>query len=84
MRPATRITVTYAVIALVMAGCVVFLEWAVYQSRSWPGSLEDALRPFALIGLPVVGLSMICATVFDPLARRVVRRLRFRELQKQF
>lgn len=77
MRPSTRISVTYAAIALVMAGCIVFLEWAVYQSRPWPGSLEDSLRPFALIGRPAIGLSMICATLFDPLAKRVVRRLRF-------
>ena len=83
MRKSTRITVTYAVIALVMAGCVVFLEWAVYQSRSWPGSLEDALRPFALIGLPFVGLFMIYATLFDPVARRIVRQLRFKELKEQ-
>jgi hypothetical protein len=66
-------------VAFVMAGCIAWLEWATYTYRPWPGTLEEALRPFLLTVLPVIGLSMIIQAIFDPLAWRVVRRLRLKE-----
>ena len=76
MQPSTRIIVAYTLAAFVMAGCIAWLEWTAYLWRPWSGTLEEVLRPFVLIGLPAIGLSMFVQTIFDPLAWRVVRRLR--------
>lgn len=79
MHPSTRISLTYAVIALIMAAATSFLAYQVWEWQPAPDTLGHELRLVALVILPLVGLSQVIQIAGDPLAWRLIRMLRRKE-----
>lgn len=79
MHPPTRISLTYAAIALIMVAASSFLAYQVWAWQPAPDTLGHELRLVALIMLPLLGLSQAIQIACDPLAWRVIRMLRRKE-----
>ena len=79
MHKSTRISLTYTVIALIMAAATSFLAYQVWVWQPAPDALGHELRLVALVILPLLGLSQAIQVACDPLAWRVIRMLRRKE-----
>lgn len=80
MLASTRISLTYKVGActiLALAGSIAYSIW-LYQPD--PETLGELLRPIGLMLVIVAGLGQACMIATDPLARRVVRFLRYKSM----
>lgn len=81
MTQSTRIAITYATIALIMAVSTGFLAYEAWEWQPPPNTMAHDMRLVALIMLPLLGLSQAIQITCDPLAWRVIRMLRRKERQ---
>lgn len=81
MIQSTKIALTYATIALIMAVATGFLVYEAWEWQPPPNTMAHDMRLVALIMLPLLGLSQVIQITCDPLAWRVILMLRRKERQ---
>jgi len=79
MHKSSRILLIYSASALIATAASCVLTYLVWEWQVIPNTLEQVIRPVALIAIPILGLSLVVQIVGDPLAWRVVRMQRRKE-----
>jgi len=80
MLASTRISLTYKIVAcliLILTGVLAYVIWS-YQPDA--NTLGEVLRPIGLVIVLAAGLAQAYMTAIDPLAKRVVRSLRYKSM----
>jgi hypothetical protein len=80
MRASTRISIAYSGMGLALASLTGVLAYLLWIYEPMPETLEELLKPVGLVFLLLVGLTQAGLVFADPLARRVVRMLRHKDL----
>jgi len=80
MRTSTRISLTYKFLACVSLSLTSLLAYIIWSYQPVPDTLGEALQPFGIGASLLAGITQAYLTVADPLARRVVRMLRYKSL----
>lgn len=78
MRVSTRIIITYATLGTSLAALSGILAYLLWIYEPIPGTLEALMKPVGLAFLILIGIVQAAFAFADPLARRVVRRLRYK------
>lgn len=78
MLASTRIGLAYIAVAFAILLLTGLLAYGIWRYQPAPDTLEEVLRPIGLVTVLVAGLTQAYSTATDPLARRVVRALRYR------